>query len=484
MADLTEIVRRLEAATTRLEQLSRAPGSFSATPVVTPSSSGGGSSSQAVTAFDDSVTPALTKFLALSEKVGGLVREQALAFKNAIANQKTYLAIASQSKKPDMTVNQSLVQPLQKDLETIISLREKNRASPLFNHLSTVSEGVPALGWIMVEPTPVPYVGEMKDAAQFYSNRVIKEYKDKDKTHVDWANSFLEVLTELQAYVKKFHTTGVAWNPKGGDAKTASADVGHGGWLGRTSDGAPSGGPPPPPLPTAEQLEKFSSPAPKPAAAGGLFSEINKGNVTAGLRKVDKSEMTHKNPELRAGSVVKADDVKPAASSAPKYGAAAVQKPARTALEGNKWTIENHVNNSSIVIEDVQLKHVVYIYNCQNSTIQIKGKVNAITLDNCKKSGLVVESVVSTVDAINCKSVQVQITGKAPTVNIDKTDGLQLFLSQQCLDIDIMTAKSSEMNVLFQETAGGDFVEKPVVEQFRTKIVNGNLVTNPVEHTG
>lgn len=69
---------------------------------------------------------------------------------------------------------------------------------------------------------------------------------------------------------------------------------------------APAGGaPPPPPAPTAAQLESFSTPS-KPAAPNpaDLLGELSKG--TSGLRKVDKSEMTHKNPELRAGSVVKA----------------------------------------------------------------------------------------------------------------------------------------------------------------------------------
>ena len=38
-----------------------------------------------------------------------------------------------------------------------------------------------------------------------------------------------------------------------------------------------------------------------------MFAELNRGEeVTKGLRKVDKSEMTHKNPALRAGSVVPA----------------------------------------------------------------------------------------------------------------------------------------------------------------------------------
>lgn len=46
------------------------------------------------------------------------------------------------------------------------------------NHLSAVGEGAGAFGWVAVEPTPAPFVGEMKDSAQFYTNRVLKEFKD------------------------------------------------------------------------------------------------------------------------------------------------------------------------------------------------------------------------------------------------------------------------------------------------------------------
>ena len=63
----------------------------------------------------------------------------------------------------------------------------------------------------------------------------------------------------------------------------------------------PPGPPPPPPPPSA---------TPAPAAGGGVaavFADLNRGaDVTKNLRKVDRSEMTHKNPALRAGNVVPA----------------------------------------------------------------------------------------------------------------------------------------------------------------------------------
>jgi hypothetical protein len=49
----------------------------------------------------------------------------------------------------------------------------------LFNHLSAISESIGAFGWIAVTPAPAPYIKEMSDAAQFYTNRVLKDYKEK-----------------------------------------------------------------------------------------------------------------------------------------------------------------------------------------------------------------------------------------------------------------------------------------------------------------
>ena len=46
--------------------------------------------------------------------------------------------------------------------------------------------------------------------------------------------------------------------------------------------------------------------------------------------------------------------------------------------------------------------------------------------------------------------------GKVPTISIDKTDGCQMFLSENSKDVEIITAKSSEMNVMIPKD--GDFV--------------------------
>ena len=47
--------------------------------------------------------------------------------------------------------------------------------------------------------------------------------------------------------------------------------------------------------------------------------------------------------------------------------------------------------------------------------------------------------------------------GYVPTVIIDKTDGCQMFLSKESLGVEIVSSKSSEMNVVLT-TNDGDYV--------------------------
>jgi len=76
---------------------------------------------------------------------------------------------------------------LQLFMGVVNDIRETNRGSPLFSHLSALSEGVSVLGWITVEPKPADFVTEIFGGTQFYGNRVIKEYKEKWAQHTTLA---------------------------------------------------------------------------------------------------------------------------------------------------------------------------------------------------------------------------------------------------------------------------------------------------------
>lgn len=71
---------------------------------------------------------------------------------------------------------------------------------------------------------------------------------------------------------------------------------------------------------------------------------------------------------------------------------------------------EHYQGNHSLVIEDnVEMNNVVYMFNCHDSTLTVKGKLNSVFLDSCRKSSVVFDSLVSSVEFVNCQSVQMQV---------------------------------------------------------------------------
>lgn len=166
--------------------------------------------------------------------------------------------------------------------------------------------------------------------------------------------SFYQIFHDLGDYIKQHHASGVTWNPRGEPADEVAKSLDSSkpaqqppATSAPSTGGAPPPPPPPPPPGPAPILDIQVQPAgPSPAApAGGfgaVFSELNRGeDVTKGLRKVDRSEMTHKNPSLRAGSTVSdaPRSKSPVPGKKPKPESMRVKKPSRKVLEANKWTI-------------------------------------------------------------------------------------------------------------------------------------------------
>ncbi|XP_033010499.1 adenylyl cyclase-associated protein 2 isoform X1 [Lacerta agilis] len=396
----------------------------------------------------------------------------------AFQAQRAYLLLASQYQEPQESEVTILLKPISDKIQEIQMFRERNRGSKMFNHLSAVSESIPALGWITVSPKPGPYVKEMNDAATFYTNRVLKDYKHSDLRHVDWVKSFLNIWTELQAYIKEYHTTGLAWSKTGPIASAAS------GLSTLASNQGPPPPPPPPPPPGPPPVfDTENAKDDATATRSALFAQLNQGEtITKGLRHVSDDLKTHKNPSLRAqGTPIRS----PTKSHAPNL---TTPKPPQQShcpvleLEGKKWRVEYQEDRNDLLISDTELKQVAYIFKCNKSTLQMKGKINSITVDNCKKFGLVFDNVVGIVEVINSKDIQIQVIGKVPTISINKTEGCHIYLSEESLDCEIVSAKSSEMNILIPKD--GDYKEFPVPEQFKTSWDGSKLVTDPTEIVG
>ncbi|KAJ1971242.1 suppressor of rasval19 [Dimargaris xerosporica] len=478
---LTSLIRRLEAATQRLERYTEAHASNGSTTIGTAATPSAEAIDvpPSVVAYDDFIQTAVQKYLNLSQEVGGAVAEQSQVIEQLVQRQRDLILKASQVRKPAPNGPEftAWLNPLQECILATDEVRKQHRADKvLFDELSVVSDGAGAFGWVVVEPTPGPYVKDMRDGAHFYAIRVMKTFKDKDPKPVEWVNSFLAMLDHLTDYVKQHHKTGLTWNPKGVDIKDFTAAP-------ATTASAP---PPPPPPPPPAAPASGSESGGQQVDMSAVFQQLNKGEgITAGLRKVDKSQMTHKNPALRSGSPVKplkAGKGKPAPPIPSKPRSLTKKQPPKMELEGNRWVVENY-QGEEVTVEISDFRQSVYLFNCENTTVHVHGKANAVTMLKCKKVGLLVESVIAVTDIVNSSSIKFQVTGRLPSLLIDKCDGVQVFLSPECADITITTAKTSEINVSMQGAEeGSDYVEHPVPEQLCSVFKHGKLHTTAVEH--
>ncbi|KAI4525200.1 hypothetical protein K525DRAFT_290851 [Schizophyllum commune Loenen D] len=508
---LATIIKRLEAATSRLEDIAAAQGApvaplsaadldGSAPPTAgpTPTAAKGiaapaapAEDPKSVTAYDELILQGKIKpFVELSKSFAApAVVEAVTLVEKQFTDLRGLLLKAGACQKPDAKAIEQLLIPLQKDIEAVQRCKEANRKErDWLNHLTVLAEGAPCIGWV-VQVKPGPYVGEIKDSVAYYGNRIMKEFKDKDPKHVEWVRGFTGILDELRKYVLEYHTTGLAWNPKGTTIDKYSASPAA---PAPAAGGAPPPPPPPPPPPVAPPAPAATSAAPA-AGAAAVFAELNRGEeVTKGLRKVDKSEMTHKNPALRAGSTVPSSvgTTSPPTAKKPlrptKPQALMGKKPAKLALEGKAWNVEYQENEPALTLEDVQMNQTVNLFNCKKSTIVIKGKVNAVSLVNCEKTSILVDSVVSSISVTKSPNFAIQITGVCPTIQLDSTDVGQIYLSKDSLAVEITTAKCSSINVSLpvEGEEEGVFEEQPVPEMLKTVVQGGKLVSSIVEHAG
>lgn len=243
----------------------------------------------------------------------------------------------------------------------------------------------------------------------------------------------------------------------------------------------PPAPPPPPPPPPPAAADAGDSPL---DTTGALFAEINAlgaGGVRSGLKKATRGPVNESAPVEKATPMTTAPAAKPKST---------ITKKPVLELIGKKWNVENQVNNKEVELTVDSIKHVVYVYKCERSVIQVKGKCNSISIDSCKKVDLVFEDALSQVEIVNSDSIRVQCTGKAPSINIDGCQSVTYFMSQESVEgAMIITSKSAAINLIRPNPKDADdIVETPIPEQFCTTFKKGEdgkageWVTEAVSH--
>ncbi|SMN18384.1 similar to Saccharomyces cerevisiae YNL138W SRV2 CAP (cyclase-associated protein) subunit of adenylyl cyclase complex [Maudiozyma saulgeensis] len=429
----------------------------------------------------------------LSDSIDPVVAEAIEILKSAFDCQIRLIQAALISKKPDYSSAEfgNALKSLNESVMKLGELKEKNFSNKYINYLNSIADGAPIISWV-VSDTPLSLISDFKDSSQFWTNRILKDFKDSDPNSTVWVKAFLGMFNELKVYVKDYLTTGLKWKEDGieftealsqfsseteNEKKPVAAPVAPP----APSAGGPPPPPPPPPAAVFEIKDDATTAKDEGAGMGAVFQQLNQGSdITKGLKKVDKSQMTHKNPELRGSSTVAAKAAPPPKPKKPST--LTTKKPPRKELSGNKWFIENYEDEADPIIIEANKDESIFIGKCVNVLFQIKGKVNAISLSETDGCSIVLDSSISGLDIIKCHKFGIQVEQSIPQISIDKSDSGAIYLSKDSLETEIYSSCSTSINVNLPIGEDGDYVEHALPEQFQHKFTDGKFKSNVFEH--
>lgn len=447
--------------------------------------SSGGGGAAAAAAADDDLHPSVEKFdsycLATLEPFkaacAAIGTEEATFLSGIVAEtwafQRQLLICASKCKKPKDTEISAMCTALTEIQAKLKPFDDKQfrKRGPYELHCKAIKAVLQVSMWVFYEPTkpepfkklPGDYIEDCAGEADFSLNKVRMLFPRNDpkfdQNQHDFCTHLKAMCTKLQTeYVKENFKTGLMWKGNGGDPVA---------FMGSAPAAAPA--------PAAAAPPAAAAAEPEAGGAGGGIADIGNalaGFSTGGLKKVTKDMQTWRS-EFKGGDA-------PAPSKAKKATPAA--RPVVSKVKGTKkvafnqrrqaWEVEAQEKGDGVVeVPITDVKHSVVIYGCFDATINITGKCKGITMDSCEKVQVLCDTSISAVELVNCKRMKIQIRETAPTVNIDKTDGCLVYLSEAGLGTTFTTAKSSEMNVAFPQPGTDDLMEVPIPEQFVHNVI-------------
>ena len=227
------------------------------------------------------------------------------------------------------------------------------------------------------------------DSATFWINKIRREAHDRmDKKPQEWCTAVITMLKELITLITEHFPEGFKWNEKGVSVADAPA--------------APAA--PAPAAPATAPVEPMQGKVDLQKEVGVcVWSERQLQNAVKngglGLKHVEKSEMTSKNPSLR-GNVKMAEKKEKWAFRWGVRSRVVMAKPPRCEKVQAKWMVENQTESVEVM---AKINETVYVLGCVGATIRVKDKCKSIIVDGCRKCNVIFDKCVSTVEVVNCK---------------------------------------------------------------------------------
>lgn len=126
---------------------------------------------------------------------------------------------------------------------------------------------------------------------------------------------------------------------------------------------------------------------------------------------------------------------------------------------------ENFERHPEPIEIEVSMTQSVLISKCSHTTIILKGKANAVNIENTQRLSLVVDSLVSSVDVVKSSNFALQVMGSIPTIMMDSIDSAQVYLSRESTSTRVYSSKSAGINLNVIAGDEDDYKEVPLPGQ-------------------
>jgi adenylyl cyclase-associated protein len=174
--------------------------------------------------YDAYVKSAVVPLAQACDDLGGL-QTMGKSLTEAWESIRTIIVLASRAKAPTEELGVALAPHLAATQAAVKQIRDLKLDRDWDRHYKAVVEMLSCLSWILYKAPkglPSTVVKDAIGSAEFWSNRIRKDFKGKDEKQIAFCDNIKKVLTGLVEYVESYHKTGLAFNPRGMSLTEAS----------------------------------------------------------------------------------------------------------------------------------------------------------------------------------------------------------------------------------------------------------------------
>jgi hypothetical protein len=174
---------------------------------------------QAVKAYDAYVKECVIPFGETCDDLAGLGSTMGKQLQMAWEGVRSVIILASRAKAPsEQDLATSLTPQLQQTQEAVQAIRAMKVDRDYDRHYKAVVEMLSCLSWVFhtaPKQLPAGFVKETLGSAEFWSNRIRKDFKGKDEKQIEFCDRLKQVILGLEKYIHEYHKTGLTFNPRG-----------------------------------------------------------------------------------------------------------------------------------------------------------------------------------------------------------------------------------------------------------------------------